>query len=352
MDESFFKKVMTTIIIVALVVLSFLILRPILMSIVVGIVFVFILAPVYNWVNKKIKVPNISAIIISVFLILLIILPIWFLTPLVVDQSLKLYFTTRQIDFVTPLENFFPSLFASKEFSNEVGSIIYSFVNKTINSITNYASNLILNFPALMLQLTVAFFTFFFVLRDKEEILNYIKSLLPFSKNVKDRMFKQTRGITMSVLYGQIIVGILQGIIVGIGFFIFGVSNALLLTLFAALAGIFPVVGTALVWIPLAIFLFVEGNIISAIGVSVFGLIASTVDNIIRPMIVARRTTLPTSITLIGMIGGFFLFGVLGFILGPLILAYLLIILDIYRNKRTPGLLKKEPSAPKLKLNL
>lgn len=352
MDEDFYKKVMTTIILVTLVVLSFFIIKPILIAVILGILLAFIFIPVYDWLDKKIKMPNLSAVIISFVLILLIILPIWFLTPVMVDQSLKLYFTTRQIDFVTPLENFFPSLFASKEFSNEVGSIIYSFVNKSTNALVNSFSNLILNFPTLMLQLIVAFFTFFFVLRDKDHLLDYIRSLLPFSKDVEKKLFDQTKGITMSVLYGQIVIGLLQGLVAGIGFFIFGVPNALLLTILAAIAGVFPVIGTTIVWLPVAIYLLIAGNNISAFGVMVFGLIASTIDNVLRPMFVAKRTSLPASITLIGMVGGFFLFGILGFILGPLILAYLLIILEVYRNKKIPGILQREPSESRLKLNI
>ena len=203
-----------------------------------------------------------------------------------------------------------------------------------------------------MLQLLVVFFTFFFVLRDKDKLLDYIQSLLPFSKDVEKKLFTQTKGITMSVLYGQVVIGILQGLIAGIGFFIFGVQSALLLTLLAAVAGIFPVIGTAIVWVPVSIYLMTTGNNVSAVGVFVFGIIASTIDNILRPMFVAKRTTLPVSISLISMIGGFFLFGILGFILGPLIVAYLLIILEIYRNKKVPGLLQRQPDKPRLKLNI
>ena len=179
----------------------------------------------------------------------------------------------------------------------------------------------------------------------------YIKSLLPFSKDVENKLFQQTEGITYSVLYGQVVIGILQGIIAGLGFFIFGVSNALLLTLFACLAGIFPIIGTTIVWIPVAIYLFVGGNLLAGTGVAIFGAVASVIDNILKPMIVSQRTTMPTSVALIGMVGGLFLFGILGFILGPLILAYLLIILDLYRNKKVPGLLVQE-RPQKLKINI
>ena len=279
---------------------------------------------------------NFSAGIMCLFLIILIILPMWFLTPILIDQSFKVYVATQEIDFVSPLRNIFPSLFASEEFSGEIGSIVYSFATKVANSLVNLLSKIILNFPAIFMQLLVAFFTFFFVLRDHKSLGEYVKSIHPFSESVEKKLFKSTRDITISVLYGQIIVGVIQGLVVGIGFFIFQVPNALLLSLLAILAGIFPIIGTTIIWLPIAIYLILAGNIFAAIGVGAFGAISTIIDNFIRPVIVAKRTELSPSLILIGMIGGVFFLGILGLILGPLILAYLLILLEIYRKKKSP----------------
>ena len=146
-------------------------------------------------------------------------------------------------------------LLAWGEFSNEIGLAIQSFVSKTANSLMNYLSNVILNFATYYFKIIVILFTFFFFLRDREEIVNYIQSLLPFSKEVEKRLFKSSKDLTISILYGQVLLGIIEGIIAGIGFFIFGVPNALLLTILAAIAGIFPIIGTAIVWVPVAIYL-------------------------------------------------------------------------------------------------
>jgi predicted PurR-regulated permease PerM len=91
------------------------------------------------------------------------------------------------------------------------------------------------------------------------------------------------------------------------------------------------------VWVPVAIYLLVSGEGFAVFGVILFGLFSSIIENFLKPVFVSKRTELNTSIILIGMIGGFFMFGVLGFLLGPLVLAYLLIVLEIYRNKRIPG---------------
>ena len=336
MDEQYFKKILTAIILAFLVVLSFFLLKPLLLSIVVGIILAFVFSPLYNWIYKIIKLKNISALLICILLIVLIILPIWFLTPILIDQALKVYFVAQQTDFVTPLKNIFPSLFASEQFSAEVGAITSSFVTKVADSLVNSLADILLNFPVIFLQLLVVFFTLFFVIRDKEQLVDYVKSLLPFSKSVEKKLFDSSKAITASVLYGQVIIGIIQGLIVGIGFFVFGVTNALLLTLLATFAGIFPIIGTTIIWLPVVIYLFIEGNIISAIGITIFGIISTTIDNFLRPIIISKRTKLNSSIILIGMIGGLLLFGVLGLILGPLILAYLLILLELYRKRQIP----------------
>ena len=343
MEEKYFKHITTTFILAVLIVLSFLLLKPILMSIIIGVILAFMFSPLYNFLSKFIKSKNLVATLLVLFLILLIFLPVWFLTPIVLDQSIKFYLASQQIDFVTPLQNIFPSLFASEQFSAEIGSIIYSFVVNMANVLVNSFSKLILNFPTIFLQLLVVFFTFFFVLRDNESLVNYVKSLLPFSKDVIKKLFDSSRGLTASIIYGQVVIGMAQGILVGIGFFLFGVSNALLLTFLAIIAGIFPIIGTTIIWLPVAIYLFLAGNSFQAFGIVFFGIISSSIDNLIRPVFISRRTNLNSSVILVGMIGGLFMFGILGIILGPLILAYLLIILEIYRNKENQNIFIQKP---------
>lgn len=343
MEERYFKIVMTSIIFIILIVLSFLLLKPLLLSIIIGIILAFVFLPLYNQINKFLKLKGLSAFLMCILLLVVIILPLWYLAPIAIDQSIKFYISSQQMDLITPFKTIFPSLFKTETFSTEIGSAIQSFVTKSTNSLMNNLSNFILNFPRIFLQLLVVFFTFFFVLRDNDKLILYIKSLLPFSKEVETKLFHSSKNITMSIIYGQVLVGIVQGAITGIGFFLFKVPNALLLTVLAAVAGIFPIIGTAVVWIPVAIFFFLAGNTVSAFGVIIFGLISSVLENFIKPIFVSKRTKVNSSIILIGMIGGLFMFGILGIILGPLILSYLLIVLEIFRNKKIPGIFIEEP---------
>lgn len=338
MTDDYLKKIFVAMLFVAIAILSFLILKPILTAIIIGFLLTFIFSPVYKWLYKILKSKNLAAAIICLLLIVLILAPFWFLTPILVDQSIKIYMASQTLDFVTPLKSIFPSLFASSEFSSEIGSILHSFVTKLANSLTNILSNLFLNFPTILLQTLVVFFTFFFMLKDQDEFVDYIRSLSPFSKEIDRKFFEYSKGITSSVLYGQVIIGFVQGVVVGLGFFLFGVPNALILTLVAVGLGILPIVGTMIVWLPVLIYLLIHEQTFAAIGILVLGIISSNLDNLLRPVFVSKKIDMHPALVLIAMIGGFFLFGILGIILGPLIIAYLLIIIELYRKKETPGL--------------
>ncbi len=341
MEREYFRKITSVGIVLVLLVLSFFLVKPILLAIIFAIILSFLFYPFYQKLNKNFKSSNLSASIICVLLSIAILIPIWFLTPIVLKQSIEFYLSSQKINFIIPLKKIFPSLFASETFSQEVGSAISSFVIKSTNSLVNSIADVIRNFPTLFLQFLVVLFTLFFALKDQLRISEYIKSLLPFQKKIEEKLFVSSREITKSVIYGQVVIGIIQGLLVGAGFFIFGINNALFLTIIACLAGIFPIIGTAIIWIPVVIFLFASESIFPAFGILFFGFLSATADNMIKPIFISRRVDINPALILIGMVGGLFMFGLLGVILGPLILAYLFTILEVYRDKRIPGIFIK-----------
>lgn len=335
MEEVISKKVWAIGMLVILGILTFFLLKPILLSIVLGLILAFIFTPIHNKLSTKLKSRNISVLLICIFLFLLIVIPTWFLTPLAINQSFKLYVSAQEFNLMESFIDLLPSAFSSEKFASEITPILQEFFSDSIQGVMNFFSNIIINFPKLLLHFSVVLFTFFFVLRDNKEFILYIKTLIPFSNQVKEKLFSASKGIAYSVIYGQVIIGVIQGAIVGVSFLIFGVPNSLLLFFLSCILGVLPIVGVPIIWIPVALYLLIAGNTFSAIGVIIFGTVASTIDNFIRPFIVSKRTQIPSSIILIGMIGGLFMFGVLGLVLGPLILAYLLVMIELYRFNKT-----------------
>jgi predicted PurR-regulated permease PerM len=341
MDDAYFKKITTAIIFLALLVLSFFLLKPILLSMIGGVILAFICYPLYNKLVKLTKARGFSAGIICIFLLLSIVALLWFLTPMLIDESIKLYRASQQMDLVATLKGILPSLFSSQESSEQIGSMLQSFITKATNALMNYLSNLILELPTILMDIFVMFFTFYYALRDKDKLIKYIQDLLPFSEDIVKKLFNSTKDITSSVLFGQVVIGAIQGVILGIGLFVFSVPNALVLSLVAIAAGILPILGPAIVGVPVAVFLLIGGNTFATIGILVFTAIASLSDHILRPIFVAKRAKLHTAVALIGTIGGLLLFGIVGLVIGPLILAYMITLIGIYKNKPVEGILVK-----------
>ena len=171
MEDPYVRKILSAAFLVILIVLSLLILKPVLISIIVALILVFIFDPVYDWLLKYIKNKSITVLLIIIFILALILLPMWLLTPILIKQSFAIFQATQQIDFVTPLKSFFPDLFASQEFSAEIGSILSSFTSRAANFLVNSLSQIILNFPTLACTLSLCF-SHFSLCSKKKKVLS------------------------------------------------------------------------------------------------------------------------------------------------------------------------------------
>lgn len=171
-------------------------------------------------------------------------------------------------------------------------------------------------FMSLGLMLYVAFF----LLRDGPELIAMIVRVLPLGDEREHMLFAKFVEVTRATIKGNLVVAIIQGALGGIIFAILGIPGAFLWGVMMILLSLIPVVGAALIWGPVAIYLFatgewVQGLVLVGFGVGVIGL----VDNVLRPILVGRDTKLPDYIVLLSTLGGIGLFGMSGFVIGPLI---------------------------------
>lgn len=324
-----------------LLLLSFLVIRPIIMSIFFGLILAYIFYPLYKYSFRVFKEGNLAALFVSVIAMLIIVIPLWFIIPVVIQQVFEIFKVSQTINIGGFVDKLIPSV--SQQLRIDISTAIVTFIGKGLSAVFTTLTSFILNLPNLLLHFTVIIFVFFFGLRDAEKLKRYASEISPLKKDKAKLLVKQFKDMTTSILFGHIIIGIIQGILTGVGLLIFGVPKALLLTAIAIFASVLPIVGAWLIWIPAAVYLFYQGNTLMAILFSAYSLfIVSTIDNILRPFIVARRTDVSSVVVLVGMIGGLFVFGVLGLILGPLILAYLILFLEAYKNKTISELFNAE----------
>jgi predicted PurR-regulated permease PerM len=183
---------------------------------------------------------------------------------------------------------------------------------------------------AIFLDLFIFFVTLYYLLRDGERLKDYLISLSPL-RDEDDEHIVQKLGVAVnSVVKGKLAIAAIQGILAGVGMAIFGVPNPVVWGLVAMVASLIPPVGTALVLVPAVIFLLAAGAVPAAIGLSLWSLGVSVIDNILGPSLMGSGSDLHPLIVLISVLGGLALFGPVGLFMGPLAMALLLSLLSLY----------------------
>lgn len=331
------KRVVVGIIILAIFILTFLMIRPIFIPIIFGLLFAYIFSPMHKKINKTIKNKSAATLALVLGLALIVIIPSIYLIPIIVNQIFEIYVLIQNLNLAEIIGNFVDSKTASTLAVN-----LDNLVGQFFSALLNQFKDMLINLPSFIFQFAVFLFTFYFTIKDSDKLSEYISSLSPFSNTTEKRILSEFRGITNAIIFGQVLIGIVQGLALGIGLFVLGVPNAMVLTLAAALLSIIPVLGSWLIWLPTSIYLIATGEIFSGVFLFIYGMFfVSMLDNIMRPYIISKRTTLPIALSLIGTFAGLLFFGIAGLVLGPLIIAYTLIIIEFYRQGKLKDLFNK-----------
>ncbi|MBS3091973.1 AI-2E family transporter [Candidatus Pacearchaeota archaeon] len=330
-DEKLVKQFIAGIFIVILLAFTFILIRPIFMSIVLGLILAYACYPIHKYLSLKIKNKTISALVTGLVVLAVIFGILWFSIPLLINQIFDAYVGLQTFDTIGLLKRLFPPFFSSPQVSANFVAAYNNFISNSAKISLEKLTSILINLPSLALKALVVLITFFYGLRDGDKLINLLKDSLPFNKATTNRFIQKSKDVTFSVVYGRVVIGIAVGILAGIGFFIAGVKSALLLSFLAIIASIIPMIGPWAIWIPVVVGLFVAGHTTSAIFLLFYSIIFVTVfENLATPLLVSKRSKLPTSLTLIGIIGGIITFGIFGILLGPLIVAYIVVLFEIY----------------------
>lgn len=335
------EKLITLGIFLLLLVISFLIIEPFISAVLTALVLAYVFHPVHLKLSNLIKKPGVSAIVISLLAFIVLVGISLIVLQITAKQVLDFYTYSQSTDIIAPLKGAL-SRFIDPTLSSQISFFLDKALENATSFIITGISSLLMNLPFILLQLIVTFFVMFYFIKDGDTIIEYLQKILPFKEEIREKFFSRFTEITSGVIYGTIIVGLIQGIIAGIGFYLFGVEGAFLLMIMSIILSILPI-GSWLIWFPVGISFVARGEINAGIGMLLFGfIIVSYVDNVIRPYFVERKTKMKQVIVLLGMLGGVTVFGLIGFIVGPIILDYLIIFLEFYRTGRLKDLLRIE----------
>ena len=197
--------------------------------------------------------------------------------------------------------------------------------------LVGFASRMTVTTAAFLLNLFVMLYAMFFFFKDGHKILERIFYYLPLSDEDETSMLARFTSITRATVKGTLVIGVIQGTLAGVAFWVAGIDGAALWGTIMTILSIIPGIGAPLVWVPVVIVLFVNGQYVTATLLLVWcGVVVATIDNFLRPVFVGRDAQMPDLLILIGTLGGLFLFGPIGFIVGPIICGLFLTVWDIY----------------------
>ena len=299
-----------------------------------GIGLAFLLAPVQRWLTRKL---NGRASLAAGLLTVLV--PVVLTGPLV---SLGVAFVHQFADLVTHLQQqplrFNASSLAQLEQNPLIGSVaewlrqnvtasteqvqgwLINGGQMLLKSLAGTGGNFLLSALGTVIHFFMMLFLLFFFLRDGRQMLGRAVRLVPMEPVRRGELLKLIGDTTRAVVYGEVMTGIAQGALVGIGFAIAGLPSAVVFGVLAAFLALLPMVGAAFVWVPATIYLAATSEWGWAIFMLIWGSGVSVADNLLRPLLVARRAPVSILAVFVGVIGGASAFGMIGVIIGPVLL--------------------------------
>lgn len=308
---------------------------PFAMVLLLSVVSAIMLRPLYNKVMRKYKKPLVASFVSLVILAFVVFLPVIFLTNVLIGESQSVYQSITQgqgENILTEVSDKLNQVIArfDPNSSIDLGAYFATGINWFVK---NVGGILISGTASLFLQAFLLFVITFFFLKDGHLFARFLKNLSPLDEHYDNKIYASITSAVQSIVKGVFLIAIIQGTLTGIGLWIFGLPNPLFWGAVAAICAPIPLIGTGAVLVPSVIYLALTGSGVAALLLTLWGvLLVGFVDNLIAPYIYSQGINVHQLPMLLSVLGGLSVFGVLGFIIGPIILAVCISLIDIYRE--------------------
>ena len=278
---------------------------------------------------------SLSALFIIFGTFIILILPFFTLSWMVIN---KISFYTENPTEINIILNHFSSVLGIDIHSVKVIEIVEKIESWALGSFPSLVSAL----ANIFFLISVMYFILYFMFTEYENFENSLLKYLPFKEKNALLLAEELQKITQTNVIGQGIIAFAQGLCVGIGFLIFGIEDPLFWGVLSALLSFVPLVGAALVFIPAGLIELSYSNYYSGIGILLWGIIVvSNIDNVLRLIINKKMANIHPLISIIGVIIGIPMFGILGLVFGPLLISFFILLINIYESKNATTSLYK-----------
>lgn len=316
---------------------------PFLQALLLGAMLAGLCRPIYNWLTRVVRGRESLAAILTLLLLLIVVVgPISAFVGVVVNQAINV--SDRAIPWVQQHFGSASSLNAHDWLVQRFPALapyvpdqahIVEGLGRTAKAAGAYlvisATQLTAGTAGFLLNVFVALYSMFFFFRDGPAILEKIFYYTPLTHDDEEMLLERFTSVTRATIKGTIVIGIIQGTLAGVAFWAAGIDGAAFWGTVMMVLSVIPGIGAALVWVPAAIYLFLTGDTISGVLLLVWCAgVVGTIDNVLRPILVGKDARMPDLLILIGTLGGLFLFGPIGFIVGPIVCGLFLTVWEIY----------------------
>jgi len=324
----------TAVFLLTLVVVGFLF-YPFIGSLALALVLAILTTPFYAHLCRYVRNKNIAAIIVTTLVALSIILPAIGIFYLLIEE---LRSVTQQVtvDNIRALPSFFSHI---REIAFQVFPFLQTFnftepLNTFLQNLGAYTASAFTSTTSLLLKFFIALIAFYYFILDGKHFIAELIKLSPLDNAKDEAIIARMKIVTYSIVRGTLVIAILQGLFVGIGFLVFGVPKPVLWGSVATVCALVPTVGTSLISMPAILYLLITSQFIPAIGLFAWSvLLVGLIDNIIGPKLIGSESHMHPLFVLLSVLGGLSLFGVSGFLLGPLLFGFFIALSEIYKTK-------------------
>lgn len=302
--------------------------------------------PLHKIIRKKVKVINSLPAFISLILVSIgLLIPVTLLFFIIAEEATSAYLALSE-KFAGYNGDFsLPALFQIEWIQNlmqrinqyvpvtpsDIAKAAADFIGNISSFLLGQTTNVLKNLTVFLIHIVVFMLSLFYFLRDGDKLVEYIKTLLPLPEAHRQQLMKKLYQLSYGMIYGIFGAAIAQGALVGIGFAIVGINNAAFWGAIAALFSPLPYIGTAIIWVPAVIALFISQQWLWGIFLLLWGmLLVSSADNFVKPYLIGSSTALHPLAVLVVLLGGAFTYGIKGLIFGPFILTLTLAFIHIY----------------------
>ncbi|TWI53113.1 putative PurR-regulated permease PerM [Pseudomonas duriflava] len=311
-----------------------------------GAILAILFAPMQRWFLRRFNQRrNLAALSSLGVCLLLVILPITLITLSLIQEGSALYerINSGQLNFGEYFQHMWDSL------PNSFKSVLHRFDITDPESIrqrltegaaqgSQVMAGRVLSFGQGTFQFFISFgimlYLLFFLLRDGQELVAIIRKAIPLSEIHKRSLLRKFTAVIRATVKGNIIVAVIQGTLGGFILGVLGVEGAVLWGVVMAFLSLLPAIGAGLIWGPVAIYFLATGALWQGIVLILFGVVViGLVDNILRPILVGKDTKLPDYVVLISTLGGMAMFGLNGFVIGPLVAALFMSVWDLFSHR-------------------